>query len=291
MQDIPWRMARSLSSRAERDRTGLTVAEGPPSVQSAVSSGVAIEFLAVSLSYSALPAYARIEEGLSGAGPRAIKVFRVPDALFERMSETKTPQGILCVLPAPFRYPGGGPRSPWQAPLYLYGVDIQDPGNAGTLVRAAAAAGASQAVFAGESSDVFSPKCIRASAGAVFNVALSQEDAVQDPLLLLRKLDEQGVRLYKAAPRDGAAPWAVDMCGPCAVVVGNEARGLRPEILAGPGELVSIPMPGGTESLNVALASGMILYEAVRQRLSSCFEGPSPNGIMPERGKRSGGLP
>jgi TrmH family RNA methyltransferase len=273
VQEVPWRLAKSLSSKKEREITSLTVAEGPPSVTSALEAGADIEFLMVSESFARSPAYAAIERWLGRLGPEN-RVYVVSDSIFDRMSETRTPQGILCVLPFPFRYLRGEPESHWKSPLYLYGIDIQDPGNAGTLIRGAAAAGVSGAVFAGESADVFSPKCIRASAGAVFKTQVSEAAPGTDVLSMLRELEARGVMLYKAAPRGGEAPWAVDFCRSCAIVMGNEARGLDRAVLEGPGRPVSIPMPGDTESLNVAIASGVMLYEAVRQRLLS--ERPVP---------------
>jgi len=267
LQEVPWRLAKSLSSKKDREKTGLTVAEGPPAALSALEAGVTVEFVAVSQSYRASPAFGVVEDILGSAPGRAGRLYVVPDALFERMSETRTPQGILCVLPWPFRFPSGSPKPVWDAPVYLYGVDIQDPGNAGTLARAAAAAGAAAIVFLGDSVDVFSPKCIRVSAGAVFKLEVAQESPTTDVALVLGRLEGRHVQVYKAVPRGGEPPWAVDLKAACAVVVGNEARGLKPEVIAGPGRKITVPMPGETESLNVALASGMILYEAVRQRL------------------------
>lgn len=269
MREIPWRLVRSLSSKKDRDRAGLTVAEGPPSTLSALASGVSIEFLAVSDSYARSDGFAPIEQALERRSPEAgsPEMLTVPDELFERMAETRTPQGILCVMRFPFRYPGGPPASPWPAPLYLCGVDVQDPGNAGTLIRAAAAAGASRAVFAGESVDIYSPKCIRSSAGAAFGVALEHLDQDASVPLLLGEWSGQGMNVLKTVPRDGALPWEADMRGPAAIVVGSEARGLPRAVIDGPGSCVSIPMPGGTESLNVAMASTAVLYEAVRQRM------------------------
>ncbi len=267
MQEVPWRLARSLSSKKEREKTRLTVAEGPPSVLSALESDVAIEFVAVSQSYRGSPSFAALEQTLN-ARRYSGRLHVVSDSLFDRMSQTRTPQGVLCVLPWPFRHLSAPPKTIWDAPLLLYGVDIQDPGNAGTLIRAAAAAAATGAVFLGESADVFSPKCIRASAGAAFKLKLGQEGPETDAVAVLAGLEERQVRVYKAVPRGGAPPWTLDLAAACAVVVGNEARGLRPEIIDGPGRKLSIPMPGETESLNVALASGVILYEAVRQRRS-----------------------
>lgn len=267
MQEVPWRLVKSLSAKKERVSTRLTVAEGPPSVSSALESGVAVEFLVMSESFVKSPAYAGLEKAMTRQGPKP-QAFTLSDALFERMSEMKSPQGVLCVLPFPFVYPSEPPGSPWQTPLYLYGFDVQDPGNAGTLIRAAAAAGVTAAVFSGESADVFSPKCIRSSAGAAFKVRL-EECLEQDPVAVLQALVDRGVTVYKAAPRGGEHPWQAHLTEPCAIVVGNEARGLSRDVLEGPGRKVTIPMPGDTESLNVAIASAILLYEAVRQRLLS----------------------
>lgn len=267
MQEVPWRFVKSLSAKKERVSSRLTVAEGPPSVTSALESGVAVEFLVMSDSFVKSPAYDGLEKAMARQGAKP-QVFVVSDALFERMSEMKSPQGVLCVLPFPFVYPLEPPRSPWKAPLYLYGFDIQDPGNAGTLIRAAAAAGVTAAVFCGESADVFSPKCIRSSAGAVFKVPV-EESQEPDPVVVLQGVVNRRITVYKAAPREGEPPWQARLCEGCAIVVGNEARGLSREVLEGPGQKITVPMPGDTESLNVAIASAVLLYEAVRQRLLS----------------------
>lgn len=264
---VPWRLIKSLASKKEREITGMTVAEGPPSVALALASGVAVEYLVMSESFDASPAGAAVRLALeSGRKPR--EVFVVSDGLFERMSETRTPQGVLCVVPVPFRFAGHLPKSPWEQPLDVVGADIQDPGNAGALVRAASAVGASRVVFAGASADPYSPKCIRSSAGTVFAVDVQVAEQDDDPARFVASLAAGGKKVFKAVPRGGALPWDADFTGPCAIVVGNEAQGLRQEIVAGPGQSVSVPMPGGTESLNVAVASGMVLYEALRQRLT-----------------------
>jgi len=268
LAEVPWRLTKSLYAKKERARTSLTIAEGPPSALSALEAGVEIEFMIVSQSFAGSSAYKRAEKALGDTG-RRFPVHIVPDNLFERMSELGSPLGIACVLPFPFRYPSGPPASPWKEPLYLYGFDIQDPGNAGTLVRAAAATGVTALVFCGESADVFSPKCIRSSAGAAFRVRLEERDPGLDPVEILAGLERSGVAVYKAAPRAGLTPWQTPLRKPSAIVVGNEARGLPQNVLEGPGQTITIPMPGDTESLNVAVASGMLLYEAVRQRLLS----------------------
>lgn len=267
MQEVPWRFVKSLYAKKERMSANLTVAEGPPSVVSALESGAAVELLVMSSSFVESAAYPSLEKAMMRQGSKP-QVFVVSDALYARMSEMQSPQGVLCVTPFPFRYEARGPVSPWKTPLYLYGFDIQDPGNAGTLIRAAAAAGVSEAVFGGDSADVFSPKCIRSSAGAAFKVRLSANTG-EDAVSTLQRLADQGIKVYKAAPRGGKHPWQALLSEPCAIVVGNEARGLSEDVLNGPGQKVTIPMPGDTESLNVAVASAILLYEAVRQRLLS----------------------
>jgi TrmH family RNA methyltransferase len=264
--EVPWRFIKGLSSKKEREKAGMTVAEGPPSVFSALESGVQVEYLVMSESFSNSPgglSVGRIVE--SGRKPR--EVFKVPDALFERMSDTRTPQGVLCVVPVPMRFPEGSLRSPWEEPLEVIGVDIQDPGNAGTLIRAASAVGASRVVFAGKSVDPFSPKCIRSSAGTIFAVPVTTAGQQLDPARFVADLAKAGLSIYKTVPSGGIFPWEADFTLPCAIVVGNEAQGLQQEVVDGPGRGISIPMPGGTESLNVAVASGMVLYEALRQRI------------------------
>lgn len=121
----------------------------------------------------------------------------------------------------------------------------------------------------GASADPYSPKCIRASAGTVFSVPISYLPSHVQSLDYVADLSSSGIRVYKAAPQGGAPPWDVDLRGPSAILLGNEAQGLPDEILEGPGTKVTIPMPGGIESLNVGVASGALLYEATRQRLSS----------------------
>jgi len=274
LSEFPWRLTKSLASRKERERTGLTVAEGPPSVLSALEAGARIEFIAVSRSFEASPEFPQMRRHLDerrDASP--IQTYVVPDALFEKASGTETPLGVLCVLPWPFQFASDEPAGCWDTPLYLYGVDIQDPGNVGAMVRAAAAVGCGEVSFLGDSADPFSPKCIRASAGAAFKVKVVRE-ATEKPVASLERLHRGGLKVCRAVPRGGVPPWAVDLTRGCVLVLGNEAHGLREDVMAGPGQDVTIPMPGATESLNVALASGMLLYEAMRQR--SALRPPRP---------------
>ncbi|MGI6663150.1 MAG: TrmH family RNA methyltransferase [Bacillota bacterium] len=266
LREVPWRFIKSLSGKKEREKTGMTLVEGPPSVMMALESGVSIEYLVMSRSFFSSPGGGEVER-LLGRGPSPPEVFTVPDELFERMSETKSPQGVLCVVSVPFRFREGVPASPWVEPLEVVGVDIQDPGNVGTLVRSASAVGASSVVFLGSSADPFSPKCIRASAGTVFRVAVKSPGRHVAPPEYLLKRHSEGLEVLKTVPQRGVSPWEADLTKALCLVFGNEAKGLHEDVLSLPGQEISIPMPGGTESLNVAVASGIILYEALRQRM------------------------
>lgn len=259
--EVPWRFIKKLYGKKARDETGLTVAEGPAAVLCALESSVEIRMIVVAEDFLSTDKGQEVREAIARRTDLR-EVFIVSRSLYNRMSDTASPQGVLCVIPWPFR---NQPPKVWSQDLIVVGVDIQDPGNVGTLIRASSAVGATEVIFCGNTADPFSPKAIRSSAGAVF---ATQVRTAEDPLTVVRDLAASGIRFLRAVPRDGVPPWKVEFRSACAILLGNEAAGLREEILELPGgEDVSIPMPGGTESLNVAMACSMILYEALRQRM------------------------
>ena len=261
--DVPWRLIRSLSRKKHRDKTGLTVAEGPSVVLAALEAGGELRAVVFTEEFAGSEKAGVLRQAMEDHG-RFGRLFVVPKELYSKMSDTKTPQGVLALLRFPFRFTRGEPKPTWAQDLDIVAVDIQDPGNVGTLIRTGGFAGATRVILCGQSADPFSPKAIRASAGAIFSIPVTyQEDCTG----LLSQMHASGQRIYKATPRDGIMPWEADLGAPCALVLGNEARGLKEEILQGPGDCVSIPMPGGIESLNVAMACTALLYEAVRQRM------------------------
>jgi len=260
--EVPWRLIKSLYHKKHREETGLTVVEGPEPVTMCLAAKVNIKILVMSDLFAQSPEGERILRQALEANPLPVVHIVSPD-VYSRMSEIKSPQGVLCVVPSPFPFAGAKPRGAWKNRLLAVGVDIQDPGNVGTIVRTCASAGADLVVFTGMSSDPFSPKAIRASAGAVFRVGISYGG---EPVQRATEFIDSGLKVIKTVPLGGLCPWDVPLTGHVAIFLGNEAKGLRQEILDLPGPQVSIPMPGGTESLNVAAACAMIFYEAVRQR-------------------------
>ena len=157
--------------------------------------------------------------------------------------------------------PGAG--RPEDHPLIVVTVDVRDPGNAGTVLRTADAAGVSSVIFSGDSVDPYNPKTVRASAGSLFHVPF----AVQaDPLTLATSLATAGYRTLATMVREGDDYTALDWSVPTALFLGNESAGLRAEVVEAMGGSVVVPMEGRAESLNVGMACAVICFEALRQR-------------------------
>jgi TrmH family RNA methyltransferase len=192
----------------------------------------------------------------------AIKVVVLPDSLFQSLSGTETTQGVMALVVPPawtidqlFR----------GRALVLVLDGLQDPGNAGTIIRAAEAFGATGAFFLKGSVSPYNPKTLRASAGSLFRVPFLYG---VDPSLARAALQQHKVDLIAAVPAREGAPIRsisdVDLKRPCGLIIGNESRGVSAELRSAALD-VSIPTVG-VESLNAALAAGILLYEARRQR-------------------------
>lgn len=210
----------------------------------------------------------------------------VADEVFDRMSDTKTPQGILTLVKQ-YQYRlddllagkqkrvyisgstgervsviGGVPGGK-KNPLFLLLEDIQDPGNLGTLFRTGEAVGVNGILMSSHTVDVYNPKTIRSTMGAVYRVPFVYVEDLCETIHLLQK---NNICVY-AAHLDGKESYdAYDYRSGTAFLIGNEGNGLREETAACAKERIVIPMEGGVESLNAATASAVLLYEAYRQR-------------------------
>ncbi|MFN2488441.1 MAG: TrmH family RNA methyltransferase [Actinomycetota bacterium] len=248
------RAARKLLKRAGRDRARACLVDSPMVAAEALRAGAGMRRLFVAQDD------ARWGELAAAAAARGVPVAIVPVRVIAALSDTTTPQGVVAVVEDPSR-----PLSLATAGASLVVVlaDVRDPGNAGTLLRSASAAGADAVVFARGAVDPFHPKTLRAAAGATWHVPVVRD---VEPRACLADLRLQGLSIIGS---DAGAPSPLDeadLTGPIALVLGNEAHGLP---AAGPemfDEVLSIPMPGHAESLNVASAGSIILFEAVRQR-------------------------
>lgn len=170
-------------------------------------------------------------------------------------SGTVHPQGVVAVARWPERAPG-------RPGLVLVLDALQDPGNLGTLLRSAEAVGAAEVLCAPGTADLYAPKVVRAAMGAHFRLAMVQDIGWDEIDGRLAPVDH----VY-AADADATMPYyAADWRQPCALVIGNEAGGLSDDARARATRLIGIPMRGGAESLNAAVAGSVILFEALRQR-------------------------
>jgi TrmH family RNA methyltransferase len=229
---------RRAAAQGSLTEDGFALAEGPHLLEEALRSGV--EIAAVIAAESAPVA----------GHPRLV---RVPDRVFATLAATENPQGVLTLVRPPAWTMADILRGP--APLAVILDRLQDPGNAGAILRAAEAFGATGAIFLKGTVNPHNPKCIRASAGSVFRLPL---------VCGVTEADLPELPLYAADRRAATRIDQADFTAACALIVGSEGSGVSP-ILARRATGVRIPIRG-VESLNAAVAAGICLYEARRQR-------------------------
>ena len=227
------------------------VLEGPHLVEAAVAAGVPLEAV-----YVAPGGEGAVVESARAAGAT---VHGLAPGVMERVADTVTPQPVLAV--APLR--DVGMEALRGATLVVVCVGLQDPGNLGTVLRSASAAGAAGVICCDGTVDPFSPKCVRASAGALFHVRLV---AGRPAVEVLEELGSRELRRLGARAREGVAHHRADLRGPTALVLGNESHGLAADVEALLDGFLTIPMAPGVESLNVAAAASVLCFEAARQR-------------------------
>ncbi|MFO8191507.1 MAG: RNA methyltransferase [Bacillota bacterium] len=248
--------SRLLKSSRYRRLSGKIALEGPNLVEEALKAGLEPEIIFTTVEYKEGGGYA-----LFKSLPGGVKQAVLPKKLFVKMAATESPQEIAAIF---FyrQYPVGEWVAKKQDPVLILDR-LQDPGNLGTLIRTAAAAGMSRVYLVAGGADPFGPKALRASAGAVFQIPLI---AIEDPALLISTLKSKDIQIVGT---DATAPlpyWEADYTRPTAVVIGNEAAGILPELLSTVDCSVAIPLDGNVESLNAATAGAVIIYEMMRQR-------------------------
>ena len=198
-------------------------------------------------------------DGCFDAGAR---IFELEEGVLARVAGTVTPQPVMAVVRMPVHTMADVLAR--QPQLVVVCVDVRDPGNAGTVVRSAWAAGADAVVCCEGTVDMWNPKAVRSSAGAVLHVPVVAAPA---PAAALEEIGRWGLHRWGTVSEGGEDYAAADLTQPCAFVLGNEAAGLPlDELQGGLDGLVSIPMAGGAESLNVGMAAAVLCFEAVRQR-------------------------
>ncbi|MGI5400155.1 TrmH family RNA methyltransferase [Streptomyces sp. CA-135486] len=260
--------ARRLAKRAFRGKERLFIAEGPQAVREAVAHrGPGGEHTLVEL-FTTVEAAERYADIVDAAGDAGARVHHASDAVLAEISQTVTPQGLVGVcrfLDSPFEeILAARPK------LVAVLAHVRDPGNAGTVLRCADAAGADAVVLTDASVDLYNPKSVRASVGSHFHLPVAVGVPVEQAVQGLR---DAGVRVLAA---DGAGDDLDDeldagtMGGPTAWIFGNEAWGLPEETRALADAVVRVPIHGKAESLNLATAAAVCLYASARaQRAGS----------------------
>jgi len=246
---------------AARRAAGAFLAEGVHLAEEALAAGARIRHAVVSPRLGATEPGRRLLERLVASGAEG---HEASDALMESLQDARSPQPVLCVVerdePGPEVWPPRG-REPVAV---LWG--LQDPGNVGTIVRTADAAGCGLVVACGPGADPLHPRAVRATAGAVFRIAIVRED---DPEATLARLGAAGLARLAADAR-GSTSWdRADLATPFALVLGGEGAGLPASIREHVDRSVRVTMREGAESLSVGAAAAAILFEAVRQRRAS----------------------
>ena len=200
-----------------------------------------------------------VEDLHARAAANGARVFALADGVIERVSDAVTPQPVVAIVRAPFASLDDVVASS----LVVVCADVRDPGNVGTIIRSAAAAGAGGVVCCDGTADPSAPKSVRSSAGALFQVPVVAGGNAGD---VLDRLHAVGLRLWGTRSHGAQSLWDADLREPCAFVLGNESTGLPAALSGSLDGMVTIPMSGATESLNVSVATGIVCFEAARQR-------------------------
>ena len=242
-------------SAKERMARGVFIVEGPKMFRE-IPRGMCLEAYA-SESFSLTDEGRDMLESarMKPAGPEVVS-----DQVFQYISDTRTPQGILAVVKMPeheMRDMTGG------VPLIIVLENLQDPGNLGTILRTAEAAGASGILLSRGCADIYNPKVIRSTMGSIFRIPFVYTDDLKSAVL---ELKSRGVRIFAAHLKGSVDLYGASLTGDAAFMIGNESRGLTDETAALADQALRIPMDGSVESLNAAVAAAVLMFEAKRQR-------------------------
>lgn len=247
------RLIRQLDSRKHREKHRLYLIEGENLIEEAFKNNADIEFIAVAAD--------RLGYYEDMFGDRLSDGYVLENRLFDQLAPTKTSQGIMAAVRIP-------ELTRQQFLEIIEGGNVvvldrlQDPGNIGTILRTCDAAGYKGAVLIKGTADIYSPKVVRAAAGSVFRIPAYYTAGARSGVELLKRTGKQ---IIGTGFDTELMYYDVDMRSNIAVVIGNEGNGISDEMAALCDRIVKIPMHGSIESLNAAVAAGILIYESIRQ--------------------------
>jgi TrmH family RNA methyltransferase len=250
------RTIRDLHRRRARERRALTLAEGVRLIEEALAARVVVRGAVIAPALEATPRGTALKQRLRDQG---VPIEVVEDDLLGQLADTEQPQGIVAIVEPPVWTLADLAVGPRDVVLVLDGV--QDPGNVGALARSALGLGACALIALPGTADLRNPKALRGSMGALFRLPSVSVELTA----FIAWARAAGIELWTTA-RDGTPVATARRDGPVALIVGNEGAGIRPDLAVAATRSVSVPLGAGVESLNVAVAAGIILYEVTRDR-------------------------
>jgi RNA methyltransferase, TrmH family len=242
--------------------------EGPHLIEEALAAGVTIEVAAVAPQLvdeqregGRGAVIRRLADRLARGGTRVVSA---GTSVMAAISPADTPSGLVAIARyEPAMLDAALGRGGGADPLMLIAESVQDPGNLGAMIRTAEAAGATGVVAAGTSADPFGWKALRGAMGSTFRLPVVRVASAREAIEGARR---SGLRVVASSARADAPLFGADLRAPTAILMGGEGAGLPSDVLELADQVVAIPMQAPVESLNVAVAAGLLLYEAVRQR-------------------------
>lgn len=244
-----YKYLKTLSTKKARKKNREYTVEGIKSVRDAINSDKSISVIAVSEAFYNNEKFDY---------PENISLYKISDNIFGGICDTTTPQGIIAVI----KMEETENFVPNTQKAYVYCDHVSDPGNLGTIIRTADAAGFGGIILSRDCADLYSPKTVRSSMGSFFNIKIICDKTAED----LEEYKKMGFCLYGGALNENTIDYKkADMTKPTIIIVGNEANGITEPVLR-LCQGVKIPIIGGAESLNAAVAAAILMYELVSQR-------------------------
>lgn len=243
-----------LSKPAEREAARLFLVDSPGAIREALTSGATVGALYVT--ESGIDRNGELVELARGFG---VEIIGVTDEVLASLADARSPQGVVATA----SFVDASIHDVAEADLVVVAAGVQDPGNVGTLIRAADGAGAGAAILCGESADLYNPKTVRSTAGSIFHIPVVRDLTCTGASSALA---DQGFRLVGATHDAEEAYYDFDFSGKVAVIIGNEASGIPDELLNALDARIAIPMARTGSSLNAAVAGSIILFDAGRRR-------------------------
>ena len=242
---------RKLRDKKSRSEFGEFIIEGIKMIEEAVREKAKIKMVIVCEELNQSPIQKEILYKIAKE-----KIVYVNDKVFKSLTDVTTPQGILAVIEKQDKT-----EIDFSKDLYLVLDNIQDPGNMGTILRTADSIALTQIIVPKQNADCYSPKVVRSTMGAIFRVNVIE---VEDLAKTIKEMKKHKISIYATSLETNESIYDVEY-KKCAIVIGNEGNGVSKEILELADKKIKIPMPGKTESLNAGVATGIILYNAIKK--------------------------